>query len=74
MNYKIEPWVGKISSPITAVFPDGEKRSYCNGKAVVDDAFDKHYVVDGLSVVDGAIELRLVESESLGTYDTESFF
>ena len=63
MTYRIEPWVGTISSPIIAVLPDGENRRYENGELAAKAVFDKHYVVKELSATNGAVILHLVESQ-----------
>lgn len=67
MTYKLEPWVGKISSSVIVTFPDGTSRRYVGGGAVVDDVFECHYVVDKIAAVSGEIALILKNVEIAGS-------
>lgn len=72
MTYILNPSIGKIESPVILVFPDGKRRSYQNGTALVDDVFDQKYVVESFRSIDSIIEIEIKESDLLD--GQESFF
>ena len=73
MTYRIEPWVEKITSPIIAILADGKKCEYENGAAVVKAIFEKHYVINEISAIDGEVVLHLVENQPQDNY-AEGYF
>ena len=63
MTYKLNPEIGKIQSPVILIFPDGERREYIDGAAVVEDVFDKMLLMELLRAVGNTVEIKLAESQ-----------
>lgn len=65
MTYKLNPEIGKITSPVELIFPDREKRRFNNGAGVCSVVFERRYVVKEINVVDATVEiyLRFVEED-----------
>lgn len=72
MAYKLDPGLSRIMSPVSLLFPDGEKRDYRNGSEACEDTFDHSYRVDEIRAVDNVIEIALSEVKSLN--GDETFF
>jgi hypothetical protein len=60
MEYKIEAFVQKITSPVLCTI-DGQTTEYASGQALYDTSFDKYYLVDSISVKGEKILLSLKE-------------
>ena len=60
MTYHLEPWVGKILSPVVLIYPDGERRGYDSGKAVAEEIFQRPYIIMNISTAKDTIELSLI--------------
>ena len=72
MTYHLEPWIEKITSPVTLIYPDGERQEYRDGKEITNHAFAGKHKIGMVCAVDGKIEIELLPSEQLDS--EESFF
>ena len=63
MTYKLNPSLEKIQSPILLIFPDGERREYKDGAAVVEDVFDKMLLIETVRAVGNTVEIKLTEPQ-----------
>ena len=63
MTYKLNPSLEKIQSPVVLIFPDGERREYINGVAVVEDVFDQMLLIDTIRAVGDTVEIKLTEQQ-----------
>ena len=39
MTYHIEPWAGKIESPVVLIYPDGKRQEFRYGKELMQTIF-----------------------------------
>ena len=67
MTFRLEPWIEKIKSPVVICFPSGKSERYISGDSAVNKVFDKHYIVDKLTSVDGEVMLKLREAKTAAT-------
>ena len=65
MTYKLNPEIGKISSPIKLFLPDGRELMFSSGAEAMEAVFEKQLVVDEIAAVDSVVEIRLSESCSV---------
>lgn len=64
MTYKLNPEVKKICAPVIVRFADrDEELSFPDGAALADAVFDKNYLIELLTVEDGAVALALCEND-----------
>ena len=64
MGYKIrECTINKISTPVICRFGD-ESKTFSNGSALMETAFDKPYKVDEIKIENGELVLLLSEDKS----------
>ena len=59
MTYHIEPWVGKILSPVILLYPDGKRQEFRDGKELMQTIFPEPYTIEEIRVVKNMIELIL---------------
>lgn len=45
------------------IFPGGARRKYLNGAAVVDDVFDRRFLIESLWAVGDTVEIVLIEQD-----------
>ena len=64
MKYKLNPAIGKITSPVILSIGD-EKIEYPSGQSAVDSEFDKNYLVDSLFAQDNKIIVILKENKNI---------
>lgn len=76
MTYKIEPGLGRITSPITLLFPDGAKKEYKGGKELCETAFNRKYRVVEMRAVENAVEIKLepMTTPIINPVGEETFF
>ena len=67
MTYKLNPAIGKIESPVILCLPSGEKREYQNGAAVVEDVFDRRFLIESLRAVGDTVEVVLSENTEMNS-------
>ena len=65
MTYKLNPEIGKISSPIKRFLPNGRELMFSSGAEAMEAVFEKQLVVDEIAAVDSVVEIRLSESCSV---------
>ena len=73
MTYKLGPFIEKITAPVICVFGDKEAE-YADGKELSEQAFDKYWLVDSVSVRDGRIVLLMKENDQINTSDSDASF
>lgn len=61
MTYKIDPIVTRISSPITLVMPNGDKKRFESGQSASIVVFEQRYVIDKIIAKDNEISIYLKE-------------
>ena len=59
MTFHIEPWVGKILSPVVLLYPDGKRQEFRDGKELMQTIFPEPYTIEEIRVVKNMIELAL---------------
>lgn len=77
MTYKLNPSLEKIQSPVILILPDGERREYIDGAAVVEDVFDKMLLINTVRAVGNTVEIKLAEPQmaaSTWTGEGQTFF
>ena len=76
MTYKIEPGLGRITSPITLLFPDGHTANYSSGEEVCETVFDRKYRVTVIRAAEDRIEIRveLTAVPEINAVGEETFF
>lgn len=67
MTYKLNPAIGKIESPVILYLPSGERRRYRNGAGVVEDLFDRRFMIESLRAVENTVEVVLSEQIVVNT-------
>ncbi len=68
MTYRLESFIEKIKSPVVCVFDDKEIE-YADGKALMNETFDKYWLVDSINVIDGKLLLSMKENKNTNTID-----
>ena len=67
MTYKLNYFsLVKIISPVTLVFPGGEKCHFASGKEICNQIFDENYKIDYVRANDSNIEIYLKVSSNSG--------
>ena len=61
MTYKIDPIVELISSPVTLVMPNGDKKRFTSGKSASIAVFNQRYIIDNITAVDNVVIISVVE-------------
>ena len=64
MKYKLNPAIGKITSPVVLIMDDKETE-YSDGKIAADNEFDKNYLVDSMFAKDNKIFVVLKENDMI---------
>lgn len=64
MVYKLESFVESIASPVVVVLGDKEVE-YVDGRTLSEQNFDKYWLVDSISVMDGKIVLVMKEHKNI---------
>lgn len=62
MTYKTNSAVAKITCPVITVI-DGKETRYENSQALVDDIFEKNYVIESMSARNDEIVIFLSEKQ-----------
>ena len=55
--------MGRFSSPVVLVMPDGKKREYKDGTELAEAVFDHRYVVGEIRAAENKIEIILKEPD-----------
>jgi|GEM_PF-2361014 len=66
MTYSLEGFVGLIDSPVICVI-DGATTRYENGKELMEQSFDKYYLVSSIKNSNEGIIVFLKEKENAGS-------
>ena len=61
MTYRLESFIEKITAPVICVFGDKEAE-YVDGKELSEQAFDKYWLVESISVRDDKVVLVMKEN------------
>ena len=64
MNYKLNPELAKIESPVVLVI-DGEEQSYENGTALLHLNFKQNYLIDKIAARDNAVVVFLKKNDEI---------
>ena len=64
MNYKLNPELAKIESPVILVI-DGEEQVYENGTALLHLNFNQNYLIDKISARDNAVIVFLKVNDAI---------
>lgn len=64
MTYSLEIFIGKIKSPITCVI-DGKETEYSDGQALLNQKFDRYYLVSAIRHTEKAIVVELEENKRI---------
>lgn len=59
MTYKLDSCVGKIKSPVIAVFPDGGEMRFRTGADVAEAGFGKRYAIAEMAARENEMLLKL---------------
>lgn len=70
MTYRLEPGLSRIVSPVAIHLPDGKRIEYENGTEACEVTFNHKYVVENMRATDNKIEIKLLEADSLNSYET----
>ena len=76
MTYKLEAGLGRITSPITLLFPHGHTANYSSGEEVCETAFDRKYRMVEMRAVDNTVEIKqeTVTTPIINPIGEETFF
>ena len=76
MTYKLEPGLGRITSPITLLFPDGHTASFSSGEEACRAVYDRKYRVVEMRAVENTVEIRVEEMTTpiINLVGEETFF
>lgn len=66
MNYKLNPELAKIESPVVLVI-DGEEQSYENGTALLHLNFKQNYLIDKIAARDNAVVVFLKKNDEINS-------
>lgn len=66
MNYKLNPELAKIESPVVLVI-DGEEQSYANGTALLHLNFKQNYLIDKIAARDNAVVVFLKKNDEINS-------
>lgn len=61
MKYRLSPSVAKIHAPIILVI-DGTEQEFSSGTELSEASFDKHYVIDSLTIRDNKAVVTVKEN------------
>ena len=67
MNYKLNPELRKIISPIILIFPDGTEKFFTSGAETANAVFDKRYDIVEITAKDNMIRLKLIDQQDMPT-------
>ena len=67
MTYKLNLEIGKIESPVILCLPSGERRRYQNGAGVVEEVFDRRFLIEKVRAVGDVVEVVLTEITEMGS-------
>lgn len=74
MTYKLEGFIEKIKTPVVCIFGD-KQVEYANGSLLIQQSFDRYWLVDEICVSNEKIVLRMKENDMINTSDgDESYF
>ena len=76
MTYKLEPGLGRITSPVRLVFPDGREKMFKSGMAATEAGFDRKLRIVEIKARDGIIEVVVEEMDVpvVNAIGEETFF
>lgn len=76
MTYKLEPGLVRITSLITLILPNGEKRRYESGEELTGAVFDRKWRVVEIRAVENTVEIRVepVMVPEINAVGEETFF
>ncbi len=64
MAYSLEIFIGKIKSPIICVI-DGKETEYSDGQTLLNQKFDRYYLVSAIRHTEKAIVVELEENKRI---------
>ncbi len=64
LTYSLERFIGKIKSSIICVI-DGKETEYSDGQALLNQKFDRYYLVSAIRHTEKAIVIELEENKSV---------
>lgn len=77
MTYKLEPGLGRITSPTVLIFPDGHTQTFPSGEKVASATFDHRFRVTEIKAVENTVEIAIEEMAMPGvnwTGEEQTFF
>lgn len=65
MRYKLNSEIGKVSSPVRMIFPDGIMIDYDDGKSALSAEYDSPYCIQSISAEQNIIVVKLKENDMI---------
>ena len=65
MRYKLNSEIGKVSSPVRLIFPNGMKIDYHDGKSALSAEYDISYCIQSISAEHNMMVVTLKENDMI---------
>ena len=65
MTYKLQEFIGKISSPVFVIIDEEERFCYENGNKAYQAEYDKYYLVSEIRAQADKVYITLVENKQI---------